>query len=82
MLGQLHASKATNSYDRKLRSLIQADLLIIDDFGLKPLQPPQDEDLHAVIAERYERRSVSGRLNSCSYPSLLLRRLYPRHVFW
>ena len=26
------------------------DLLIIDDFGLKPLQSPQDEDLHAVLA--------------------------------
>lgn len=58
MLGQLHAAKATNSYERKLNMLINADLLIIDDFGLKPLQSPQDEDLHAVIAERYERRST------------------------
>lgn len=58
MLGQLHAAKATNSYDRKLKSLIKADLLIIDDFGLKPLQSPQDEDLHAVIAERYEKYST------------------------
>lgn len=58
MLGQLHAAKATNSYDRKLKSLIKADLLIIDDFGLKPLQSPQDEDLHAVIAERYEKHST------------------------
>ena len=58
MLGQLHAAKATNAYDRKLKSLIRADLLIIDDFGLKPLLSPQDEDLHAVIAERYERCST------------------------
>jgi DNA replication protein DnaC len=58
MLGQLHAAKATNSYDRKLKTLIRADLLIIDDFGLKPLQQPQDEDLHAVIAERYEQQST------------------------
>ena len=29
-------------------------LLIIDDFGLKPLHAPADEDLHALIAERYE----------------------------
>ena len=28
----------------------------MDDFGLKPLRPPQDEDLHELIAERYERR--------------------------
>ena len=33
-------------------------LLIIDDFGLKPLRPPQDEDLHDLIAERYERAST------------------------
>jgi len=58
MLGQLHAAKATHSYDRKLKTFIKADLLIIDDFGLKPLQPPQDEDLHAVVAERYEKCST------------------------
>ena len=34
------------------------DLLIIDDFGLKPLQGSQDEDFHDVIAERYERKST------------------------
>jgi DNA replication protein DnaC len=33
-------------------------LLIIVDFGLKPLRPPQDEDLHDLIAERYERAST------------------------
>ena len=58
MLGQLHAAKATHSYDRKLKALVSADLLIIDDFGLKPLISPQDEDLHAVVAERYERAST------------------------
>jgi DNA replication protein DnaC len=33
-------------------------LLIIDDFGLKPLRAPQDEDLHDIVSERYERRST------------------------
>ena len=65
MLSQLHAAKATLLYDRKLNAFIKVDLLIIDDFGLKPLQPPQDEDLHTVIAERYEKRStiVTSNLN-------------------
>jgi DNA replication protein DnaC len=58
MLGQLHSAKATHAYDRKLKTLINVDLLIIDDFGLKPLHPPQDEDLHAVVAERYEKGST------------------------
>ncbi|MCP4721033.1 MAG: ATP-binding protein, partial [Desulfobacteraceae bacterium] len=58
MLGQLHAAKATLSYERKLKTFINVDLLIIDDFGLKPLHSPQDEDLHAVVAERYEKNST------------------------
>jgi hypothetical protein len=33
-------------------------LLIIDDFGLKPLRAPADEDLHDLIAERYEQAST------------------------
>ena len=28
--------------------------LVIDDFGLKPLRAPQDEDFHDLVAERYE----------------------------
>lgn len=33
-------------------------MLIIDDFGLKPLRAPADEDLHDLIAERYERAAT------------------------
>jgi len=58
MLGQLHAARATNGSDRHFAKLAAVDLLIIDDFGLKPLQGSQDEDFHDVIAERYERRST------------------------
>jgi len=32
--------------------------LVIDDFGLKPLRRPADEDLHDLIAERYEQAST------------------------
>jgi DNA replication protein DnaC len=58
LLGQLQAARATQSYDRRLSSLARVDLLIIDDFGLRPLQPPQDEDFHDLISERYERRPI------------------------
>lgn len=44
------------AYERKLAALTKADLLIIDDFGLKPMRPGQDQDFHDVIADRYERR--------------------------
>jgi DNA replication protein DnaC len=54
----LNAARATGAYERKLATLARVPLLIIDDFGLKPRRPPQDEDLHDLIAERYERAST------------------------
>ena len=50
----LNAARATGVYERKLATLSRVGLLIIDDFGLKPLRAPADEDLHDLIAERYE----------------------------
>jgi DNA replication protein DnaC len=58
MLAQLNASRAINGFDRQFAKLAGVDLLIIDDFGLKPLKPDQDEDFHDVISERYERKST------------------------
>lgn len=54
----LNAARATGSYERKLATLARVPLLIIDDFGLKPLRAPADEDLHDLIAERYEQAST------------------------
>ena len=41
-----------------MKALAKLPLLIIDDFGLKPLRSPQDEDLHELIAERYEQATT------------------------
>ena len=54
----LQASNATNLYNKKLKALAKIPLLIIDDLGLKPLRSPQDEDLHELIAERYEQAAT------------------------
>lgn len=54
----LNAARATNAYERKLQTLSRIAVLIIDDFGLKPLRAPADEDLHELIAERYERTAT------------------------
>lgn len=51
---ELQAAKAINRYTSKLKAWAKIHLLIIDDFGLKPLRHPQDEDMHALIAERAE----------------------------
>ena len=58
MLRHLHASRADNSYEKRLASYIRPDLLVIDDFGLKPLTSPGPEDLYDVINERYEKGSI------------------------
>lgn len=58
LLGQLHAARATGLYERRFQAFARVELLIIDDFGLKPLRSPHDEDLHELIAERYERTST------------------------
>ena len=50
-----NAARATGAFERKLATLARVPLLIIDDFGLKPLRAPADEDLRDLISERYER---------------------------
>lgn len=54
LLGSLNAARAINAYERRFQAFARVPLLIIDDFGLKPLRAPQDEDLHDLVAERYE----------------------------
>ena len=58
LLGSLNAARAVGNFERKLQQLARVDLLIIDDFGLKPVRSPHDEDLHELIAERYERTAT------------------------
>lgn len=58
LLSQLHAARATEAYERKLKQLASIDLLVLDDFGLRPMRSPQDEDFHDLIAERYERSAI------------------------
>ena len=54
LLSTLHGARATQTYAKKFKALAQVPLLVIDDFGLKPVRPPHDEDLHELVAHRYE----------------------------
>lgn len=58
LFSDLQAAKASGRYDKKIAELAKVALLIIDDFGLRPLRTPQDEDLHELISERYERSAT------------------------
>jgi len=58
LLASLRNAQAVGHYEWRLQTLIKTPLLIIDDFGLKPLRPPEDENFHDLIAERYERAAT------------------------
>lgn len=78
LLAQLHAARATDAYERKLKQLASIDLIVLDDFGLRPMRSPQDEDFHDLIAERYERNAIIVTSNldvdewSAAFPNKLL----------
>ena len=55
---ELQAARAAGRYDRKFAELSKVPLLIIDDFGLRPIRSPQDEDFHDLISQRYENSST------------------------
>jgi DNA replication protein DnaC len=55
LLASLAAGRVDGSYERRLQAVIRPDLLILDDFGLKPLRPPAHEDMYDIINERYEK---------------------------
>jgi len=58
LLGDLHAGRADGSLARLLQKVASVDLLILDDFGLRPINDQGVEDLYEVIHRRYERGSI------------------------
>lgn len=58
LLHQLHQSRADHSTDKVFRRLLAPDLLIIDDFALRRLDPQQSSDFYEVILERHRRAST------------------------
>lgn len=51
----IHAGVGDGTHERRLKQVCTVPLLILDDFGLKPLSEEQQSDLYEVICERYER---------------------------
>ncbi len=55
---ELTLSRGDGRHPRLVKSLGRADLLILDDFGLEPLDAGARHDLLEILEERYGRRST------------------------
>lgn len=53
LLKWLGSGRADGTFERKLKSIAEAPLLILDDFGLNDLDPLQQSDLYEIICTRY-----------------------------
>ncbi|QQS45138.1 MAG: ATP-binding protein [Acidobacteriota bacterium] len=58
LLDELRIARADGSYKKTLRLLARLDLLILDDFGLKPLSQNERHDLLEIIEDRHEVHST------------------------
>lgn len=58
LLETLRLSKGDGSYAKKLQVLAKIELLILDDFGLKPLTQAEKHDLLELIEDRHGLRST------------------------
>jgi DNA replication protein DnaC len=58
LLGELTLARADGRFPRLLASWARVDVLVVDDFALRPLLPEQSADLLEVLEDRAELRST------------------------
>lgn len=70
---KLKMAKADGSYSKEINKIEKQDLLIIDDFGLQPLDAYNRNTLMEVIEDRHARRStiVSSQLPISSWYDII-----------
>ncbi|UWZ79791.1 ATP-binding protein [Geoalkalibacter halelectricus] len=74
----LQSSRADNSWDAELRRLLAPDLLIIDDFGLKPMTMTQAAAPRSLSgSSRGSRRQKGRRENPCGRQDSCQPRRHP-----
>jgi DNA replication protein DnaC len=59
LLRHLYAGRADDSTDKRLAGYLAPDLLVIDDYGLKPPPNTGAVDMYDVINGRYEKGSIA-----------------------
>lgn len=55
---RLRAARLDNTLEAEIRKLARVDLLILDDFALRTLDPTQTNDFYELIVERHRRAST------------------------
>lgn len=58
MITVLEQSRADLSYQRKVRSFLKPDLLILDELGYKSMAETTVEDFFEIVSKRYEKGSI------------------------
>lgn len=73
----IYAGRGDGTHKRRLTQVIKMPLLILDDFGLQPLNEAQQDDLYQLIAERYEKSStiITSNRDFDEWPSIFVNAL-------
>jgi len=55
---RLRAARLDNTLEAEMRRLARVDLLILDDFALRPLDPTETNDFYELVVERHRNAST------------------------
>lgn len=55
---RLRAARLDNTLDAEIRKLARVDVLILDDFALRPLDATETNDFYELVVERHRRAST------------------------
>lgn len=58
LIEKLSLARVSANYLNQLKKYSTCDLLILDDFGIKPLQPAHYQDFYDILEERFESKST------------------------
>ncbi len=58
LLSKINMAKGDGTLPKLLNELAKTDLLVIDDFGLAPINAPEGRDILEIIDDRYQRGST------------------------
>jgi DNA replication protein DnaC len=58
LLQDLEIARAAGNYRNRLASLARVDVIVLDDWGLAPLEPAAKRDLLEILDDRYQKKST------------------------